>query len=74
MNDLWDRYALVIYEELRPRRTLVFPAQLGAVGPALGKRHPRQESELQLTKRNHDQIVTEDDRFQKLGVEVLPIQ
>ncbi len=32
------------------------------------------ESELQLTKRNHDQIVTENDRFQKLGVEVLPIQ
>jgi len=73
-DGLWDRYALVIYEELRPRRTLMFSAQLGAVGGALGKRHPRQESELQLTKRNHDQIVTENDRFQKLGVEVLPIQ
>ena len=34
----------------------------------------RPESELQLTKRNHDQIVTEDDRFQELGVDVLPIQ
>jgi hypothetical protein len=73
-DGLWDRYALVIYEELRPNRTLVFPAELGAVGPALGKRHPRQDSELQFTKRNHDQIVAESERFRKLDVDVLPIQ
>lgn len=72
-DGLWDRYALVFYQELRPLRTLVFPARLAAVGAALGKRHPRQESELQLTKLNHDQIVTEHARFQELEVDVFPL-
>ena len=49
---------------------LLFPADLTEVCARLGKRHPRQESELQLTRRNYEAICKDLDAYEELGIQV----
>ena len=66
----FDLYALVLYEAFRPVAVLVFPASLGSINAALGKRHPDQQVSLQLTRRNYLAVRDEADRFRALGMQV----
>jgi hypothetical protein len=67
-----DSYALVVFEDHRPLSVLLFQrGTFAAVCAALGKRHPRQDVQLQLTRANYQQLVEEADRFAKIGVTVL---
>jgi hypothetical protein len=65
-----DHYAVVIYEAFKLKAVLVFPADLTDVCARLGKRHPRQESELQLTRRNYEAICKDLDTYEQYGVQV----
>ena len=65
-----DHYAVVIYEAFELKAVLVFPADLTDVCARLGKRHPRQESELQLTRRNYEAICKDLDTYEQYGVQV----
>lgn len=65
-----DQYALVIFEAFELKAVLVFPADLTQVCGRLAKRHPRQDSELQLTRRNYQAICNEVDTYEQLGVQV----
>lgn len=65
-----DQYAVVIFEAFELKAVLVFAADLTGVCARLGKRHPRQESELQLTRRNYEAICQDADAYDQLGVEV----
>ncbi len=66
-----DRYALVVFDDFEITAVVVFDrSTLEQVGAALGKRHPRQDVELQLTRRNLHQILTDRDRFAGLDVDV----
>lgn len=38
----------------------------------LGKRHPNQDTTLQLTRRNINQLLAERTAFDRLGVKVFP--
>ena len=66
-----DLYALVIVEEFAVVGVLVFPTSgLSLICAALGKRHPRQKEQLQLTNRNWQAIRDDIQRFEALGVQV----
>lgn len=65
-----DHYTLVIYEAFELKAVLVFPAHLTDVCRHLRKRHPRQDSELQLTRRNYEAICKDLDAYEQLGVQV----
>lgn len=66
----FDRYALVLYESFTPVGVLVFPQSLTAIGAALGKSHPGQETTLQLTRRNYLMIRQYPDEFRQRGMRV----
>jgi hypothetical protein len=64
-----DDYALVFFEDLLPLAAIVFPrATLGAVCRDLGKRHPRQDELLQLTRRNFQHIRSKREAMALHGV------
>jgi hypothetical protein len=64
-----DDCAVVFFEGLDVRAIVVFRREtLGAVCAALRKRHPNQETVLQLTKADFDSLVSAPDDFEKLGV------
>jgi hypothetical protein len=65
-----DWYALVIIEGFQVSGVAAFPAAVGQVCRALGKRHPDQESTLQFGRRNWHAIRDDPDRFRALGVRV----
>jgi len=68
-----DRYALVVYEALEPIAVLIFErATLGEVCRRLGKRHPNQETTLQITEANVRQLPSRREEFVTVGVEVYP--
>lgn len=69
-GDGFDLCALVLYESLKPTAVLVFPRDLTAISTALGKRHPGQDSTLQLTRRNYLFIRENAGRFRLLGMQV----
>lgn len=66
----FDLYALVLFESFTPACVLVFPSLLTGIGAALGKRHPAQEAELQLTRANYVKIRGHPDQFRQLGVQI----
>ena len=67
-----DAYALVVIEDFEPRHVLIFRKDcLAEVGAALGKRHPSQDTILQLTRRNYRMIVEQAEPFAGLGVHVV---
>jgi len=66
-----DLYALVLFEAMGLKTVLVFPrASLAQIGLRLGKRHPRQDSELQLTQKNVHRILQERVFFESLGMRI----
>lgn len=68
-NELRDKYALVYFEDLFPKAMFVFRKQgLKNLCKALGKRHANTESTLQFTKTNYDDIISNPEKFKKLGV------
>jgi hypothetical protein len=65
-------YALVIFEEFAVVGVLVFPTSgLSSICAALGKRHPRQEEQLQLTRRNWWKVRDAVKRFEALDMRIL---
>lgn len=68
-----DRYTLVMYEDLEPTGVLIFGrSSLAEVCRRLGKRHPNQETTLQITSENIRQIRTRSAEFAALGVQCFP--
>ena len=68
-----DRYVLVIYESLDPVGVVIFDGRsLAEVCTRLGKRHPNQETTLQLTPRNLRQLRDESEFVAGLQVHVYP--
>lgn len=66
-----DGYALVLFEGLSPMAAIGFSRQgLPDVCIALGKRHPNQETDLQLTQRNVRAILEGSGSFAEFGVTV----
>jgi hypothetical protein len=64
-------YALVIFEAFRLAGMVVVPTtRLAEVGAALGKAHPRQDDELQFTRRNWLAIRADVPKYEALGVRV----
>jgi len=62
-------YAIVFFTDLRPETVLIFPKQqLKHICERLRKRHPKQDTELQLTQRNFGQILAEKRAFAYLAV------
>jgi len=62
-------YALVLFEAFAVIGVLALPAdRLTQLGQALGKRHPRQDETLQLTRRNWCAIREDPNRFREFGV------
>lgn len=69
-----DAYAIVFFEELEPTHVIVFQREnLEKVCRQLGKRHPHQDSILQLTRRNFQTILANPEEFEQLGVKVIPL-
>lgn len=63
-----DRYALVTFEDLRPQAVLVFAREtIEEVCRLLGKRHPDQDTCLQLTRRNFTRLLEEPARLGNSG-------
>ena len=59
-GDGCDRYALVIFEGLDAKSTLVFDqSQIAGIGALLSKRHPNQEHTLQLGEANYRTIMND---------------
>jgi len=65
-----DRYALVLYESFAVVGVLVFPPTLAAIGAALRKAHPGQDTNLQLTRANFRLIREDVGKFRRLGMQV----
>ena len=64
-------YAIVFFTDLRPETVLIFPKQqLKHICERLRKRHPKQDTELQLTQRNFGQILAEKRAFAYLGIRI----
>lgn len=64
-------YAIVFFTDLRPETVLIFPKQqLKRIFERLRKRHPKQDTELQLTQRNFGQILAEKRDFAYLGIRI----
>lgn len=71
VNELMDAYAVVFYESLLPVSVVMFDARrLAEVCQALGKRHPNQDTTLQLTRANYLRLTREPAIFRPLGVRV----
>ena len=70
-----DSYAIVIFEDLAPTLVLVFSRRgLGDVCRLLRKRHPDQDSTLQLTRRNVVALADRAAEFAAYGVRVLRLE
>lgn len=68
VTELMDAYAVVFYESLVPVSVILIPARrLAEIGSILGKRHPNQDSTLQLTRPNYVRLIGEP-AFRSLGV------
>lgn len=66
-----ELYALVIFEAFTVTAVLVFPTGgLSHICAALGKRHPRQNEQLQLTRRNFWAIRDNLATFEALGMRI----
>ncbi|TDA69364.1 MAG: hypothetical protein D9V47_05530 [Clostridia bacterium] len=66
---------MVFFVGLQPTMVLIFHREgCAAVAAALGKRHPAQETTLQLTQRNYEQILRQRDRFTALGVDIFKLE
>lgn len=65
-----DRYALVVIEDFTVAGVVAFPSELAPVCAALGKRHPRQDVELQFTRVNWLAVRDDPERFGAVGVQV----
>lgn len=65
-----DWYALVIIEGFQVSGVAAFPARLGLICQALGKRHDNQDTTLQFGRRNWLTISDDPDRFRGLGMRV----
>jgi hypothetical protein len=63
-------YALVVFEAFAITAVLAFPPQLTLIGAALGKRHPRQDETLQLTRRNYWALRENADQYRSLGMRI----
>lgn len=69
-----EDYAVVFFAGLQPAMVLIFRREgCAAVTAALGKRHPGQETTLQLTQRNYEQILRQCDRFTALGMDIFKL-
>jgi len=70
-NEMRDKYALVYYEDLKPKAVFIFPRNnLDKICKALGKRHGKTDTELQFTKTNYLDLTTNPNRFRRLGVDI----
>lgn len=66
-----ELYALVLFEAFDVVGVVVFGLdRLAEVCAALGKRHPDQQDQLQLTRRNWQSIRDDPETFGSLGVRV----
>jgi hypothetical protein len=66
-----ELYALAIFETFAVVGVVVFPTdRLAPICAALGKRHPRQDEQLMLTRRIWWAIRDHPDHYQKLGMRV----
>ncbi len=69
--DSVDEYALVIFVSLQLESVLVFQREtLWQVCALLGKTHPNQDTTLQFTRRNYENIISGKSEFEKLGLEI----
>jgi hypothetical protein len=67
-----DRYALVVIEAFELSGVLCIDASnVAAACARLGKRHPKQDTSLQLGQANWHQLVAERSAFEALGVSLL---
>jgi hypothetical protein len=67
-----DRYALVVIEAFELAGVLCVGAgHVAAAGALLGKRHPKQDTSLQLTQANWRQLVANRSAFETVGVSLL---
>jgi hypothetical protein len=70
-----DDYAIVFFEALLPVTAIVFPCdRLSEIGTVLGKKHPKQDTTLQLTRVNYRRLVSERDRLAGLGVRLFDLR
>lgn len=70
-----DDYAIVFFEALLPVTVIVLACnQLLEIATALRKKHPNQETTLQLTRVNYRQLIAERDRFAELGVRLFDLR
>lgn len=68
-------YAIVFFEALLPVTAVVFSCdRLLEVGTALQKKHPNQDTTLQLTRANYLQLIAERERFAQLGVRLFDLR
>lgn len=65
-----DRYALVMIEDFTVVGVVAFPPDLTNVCATLGKKHPRQDVELQFTRANWLAIRNHPEQFRELGVQI----
>lgn len=66
-----DRYALLVVEDLDAKSLLAFTREtMPDVCGALKKRHPNQDTTLQLTQANYRTLLADPQRFAPLGVNV----
>ena len=60
VTELMDAYSIVFYESLLPVTVIQLPARrLAEVGAALGKRHPNQDVDTDLTRANYMRLLGE---------------
>lgn len=70
-----DDYAIVFFEALLPVTAIVFQVdRLLEIATTLRKKHPNQETTLQLTRVNYRQLIAERDRFAELGVRIFDLR
>lgn len=65
-----DSYAVVLIEDFSVAGVLAFPPDLTYICAALGKRHPQQDTQLLMTRRDWQAIAADPDRFEGLGMRV----
>lgn len=63
-------YILVLIEDFQVVGVLSFPPDLNRICGALGKTHPRQDEQLQFTRRNWLTIRDDPERFALLGMRI----
>ena len=69
-----DDYAIVFFESLLPVSAIVFPCdRLHAIAIELRKKHPNQDTMLQLTRVNYRRLMAERTRFAELGVRIFDL-